>query len=173
MTKRLFLGISPDSSQVEQLTKLQQAMPFGRPVKTANLHMTLFFVGTIDEMTAQRLVSASDNLRWPKFEVTLDDLRFWRRPKVICLAGKVKDIKLSHIINNIYQIVADLGLEIPKFGFTPHITLLRKAKSLPNRLSQASAANSITLRPSCINLYQSISVDNGVEYHIIKSWQLE
>ena len=169
MQKRLFIGIAPAKDQMPHLAELQQQLKaIGRPVKLANLHLTLFFIGMSDDNTKAAITAALDNIRLPQFEVTLTTLRLWQKPKIICLAGTAEDPNLREIVTKLRKIAANVGLPPDPHDFTPHITLIRKAKILP----ELSGVNQLTLRPQQLHLYHSVSGPSGVEYHIINAWPL-
>jgi 2'-5' RNA ligase len=169
MQKRLFLGIAPAKDQVPPLAELQrQLSTIGRPAKLANLHMTLFFIGMSDNDTTEAIEAAIDNIKLPRFEVSLTTLRLWHKPKIICLAGVASDPCLRQIVTALRAIAAMVGLAPDPHDFTPHITLIRKAKILP----ELSGVTQITLQPQQLHLYHSVSGSDGVEYHIINSWPL-
>ena len=173
MSIRLFLGIAPEDLQRQKLHDLQRDLAdLGREVRPANLHMTLFFLGTVEEASAADFVRAIDSQVWPKFEVTLDQLTLWHKPKILCLAGTADDPQLQSVVASIRAIAAAVGLAKPHHSFTPHITLMRKARFLPEAAAQLLSAP-LLLKPDAMHLYQSISHDSGVEYTIIKSWSLQ
>ncbi|EPJ44051.1 MAG: hypothetical protein OFPI_40760 [Osedax symbiont Rs2] len=172
MQIRLFLGLKPDLAQIQALVALQQQLAgTGRPVPADNLHMTLFFLGTIEQNKADIFVRAIDSQIWPSFSVTLDQLSGWQKPKILCLAGSVSDEKLSSSVANIRAIAKTVALQDPFTTYTPHITLMRKAIALPDN-SQQLLTEPLVINPDSMHLFQSISRESGVEYQIIKSWPL-
>jgi len=169
MTRRLFLAIAPDSEQVTPLASLQQQLSaIGRPVRLANLHMTMFFIGHCSHEISNAIITAIDNLSLPRFKVSLTTLELWQKPKIICLAGIADDPKLAHMIINLRQIAANVGLPPDPHLYRPHITLIRKAKTLP----LLTPLQGLTLQPQQLHLYHSVSIPMEVQYHIIISWPL-
>ncbi|NRA55189.1 MAG: RNA 2',3'-cyclic phosphodiesterase [Gammaproteobacteria bacterium] len=169
MTKRLFLGISPDSDQVAPLAALQQQLaPTGRPARLANLHMTLFYLGQCDHDLCHAITMAISQLPLAQFSVSLTTLELWQKPKIICFAGIAQDCVLSQLVYDLETIAVSLGLDPAPHKYRPHITLIRKAKTLPCLTS----INTLTLKPQQLHLYHSVSSPMGVQYHIIKSWPL-
>ncbi len=221
--KRLFLGVSPNGKQVEQLLKIQAALfeagdkeralegrdadkdsashyhtSVGRSVNKQNFHMTLAFLGPVsDEMQAQ-LESTLDSFyainanQWPSFDVALDTLTLWRKPQVLCLSGKTEDENLQIAVDRCRYAAREAGLFSGKTdkpnkssepAFTPHITLFRKAKKIPDsHLPQTGLLRAqlierslipMTLSPQQMHLYESVNTADGVEYHILRSWTLK
>ncbi|MPY23672.1 2'-5' RNA ligase [Shewanella psychropiezotolerans] len=200
--QRLFLGISPTKQQVNQLSDIQSQLSaaghkgYGRPVNRNNFHMTLAFLGQTDNDSLARLIKAIDVMActggWTKFSITLDKLTLWRKPQVLCLsAPSLTQVSLNPelycAVERCQQIIDAIQskspptsstengakqLTKPHLHFTPHITLLRKAKLLPKQTLMQMGLASITLTPSQMHLYQSVSGERGVEYHILHSWPL-
>ncbi|TVP14351.1 RNA 2',3'-cyclic phosphodiesterase [Shewanella sp. KCT] len=170
--KRLFLAIAPDAAQLEQLTQLQASLDGeGRLVPRDNLHMTLAFLGQCSEAQQEALSESLARLahqrRLPVFEVTLNTLDHWVKPKIICLKGAARDPGLISLFNQCQRLAQQLGLHTSEHSFTPHITLMRKAKMLP-----ALKAPSLTLSGHALHLYHSQSSEQGVQYKVLASWPL-
>ena len=172
MQIRLFLGLKPTSAQRHFLVALQQQLVgMGRPLPAANLHMTLFFIGSIAQQEADILVSAIDSQTWPSFSLTLGQLSWWQKPKILCLEGTVSDENLNSCVARIRAIAKTVALQDPFTIYTPHITLMRKALALPEN-SHHLLTEPLIINPDAMHLFQSISHESGVKYQIIKSWPL-
>ena len=172
MQIRLFLGLKPTPAQRHFLVALQQQLiGMGRPLPADNLHMTLFFLGTIEQEQADIFVSAIDSQIWPRFSLSLGQLSCWQKPKILCLQGTVSDERLNSCVADIRSIAKTVSLQDPFAIYTPHITLMRKAVALPEN-SQQLLTEPLTINPDAMHLFQSISHESGVKYQIIKSWPL-
>ncbi|RTR31557.1 2'-5' RNA ligase family protein [Shewanella atlantica] len=220
--KRLFLGVSPNKVQLEQLFKIQDALfkaedrasflenqsidknsdshnytSVGRRVNKQNFHMTLAFLGAVSDEVRAQLESTLDSFyainasQWPSFDVTLDTLTLWRKPQVLCLSGKPDDPNLQIAVDRCRYAAREAGLfsgkadkpnKSSELSFTPHITLFRKAKKIPeSHLPQTGLLRAqlierslipMTLSPEQMHLYESVSSAEGVEYRILRSWTL-
>ncbi|AQS40055.1 2'-5' RNA ligase [Shewanella psychrophila] len=200
--QRLFLGVSPTEQQVNQLSDIQSLLTtvghkgYGRPVNRNNFHMTIAFLGQTDNASLALLIKAIDAIActsgWKKFSITLDKLTLWRKPQVLCLsAPSLTQVSLNpelyYTVEHCQKIIHSIqsksvpsrstynGAEQPTkphLHFTPHITLLRKAKLLPEKNLIQMGLAAITLNPSQMHLYRSVSGERGVEYHILHSWPL-
>ncbi|EDQ00361.1 2'-5' RNA ligase family protein [Shewanella benthica] len=200
--QRLFLGVSPTKQQINQLSDIQSLLGtaghkgYGRPVNRYNFHMTLAFLGQTDDASLAQLINAIDAMaftdNWTKFSITLDKFTLWRKPQVLCLsAPSLTQVSLNpelySAVEHCQKIIdstqskspptpsTENGAEPlikPHLHFTPHITLLRKAKLLPKQTLMQMGLASITLTPNQMHLYQSVSGERGVEYHILHSWPL-
>ena len=170
--KRLFLAIAPNAAQLAQLTRLQASLDKqGRLVPRDNLHMTLAFLGQCSDDQQEALCDTLDRLahqrHLPAFEVTLNTLEHWLKPKIICLKGVARDPRLISLFDLCQGLAQQLGLHTSEHSFTPHITLMRKARVLPEL-----KAPSLTLSGNALHLYHSQSSDQGVQYKVLASWPL-
>ena len=172
LKQRLFFAIAPSPKQIAQLTRLQSLVSTLRVVNPDNIHLTLFYIGQCDEQGKAQICAAMSQQVWPAFEVTLTQLEWWHKPRIICATGVAKDQHLIHIVTTIEKLCIELGFEQSPHAFTPHITLLRKAKQLPLILQAVNIVLPLTLNPQVINLYHSYSTLTGVRYEILRSWPL-
>ncbi|GIU21488.1 RNA 2',3'-cyclic phosphodiesterase [Shewanella schlegeliana] len=167
--KRVFLGFALDSAQTDSITAIQAQLPSSvRLVPSANLHMTLAFLGaaTPEQLTA--LIQKVNQLHKPQFSVTLNTLSHWAKPKILCLRGHAEDIKLLQLAQDTQHLAAELGLHCSEHHYNPHITLSRKAKAEVNGIDYQA----LTLAPTELHLFESCPSPNGVEYPTLHSWKL-
>jgi len=99
-------------------------------------------------------------------------LDWWHKPKIICAVGVVQDNNLRQVVARIENICCDLGFNPSPYHYTPHITLLRKAKQFPVQLEGLNITLPMTIAPQAIVLYHSHSGLDGVQYDVLKSWPL-
>ncbi len=173
MTKKLFLGISLDKQQMLQIGQLQAH--FGadvRLVPATNLHMTIAFFGLVSCKTRRKLEKRITALHKPQFSITLDTLSLWRKPRVLCITGQAQDKALLQIANECQLLASTLNLHPSEHIFSAHITLARKAKKMPQCPASQLLFSPLIITPSAIHLFESKSCDNGVEYQILRSWNL-
>jgi RNA 2',3'-cyclic 3'-phosphodiesterase len=130
---RLFLAVVPDavaSARIFRLARaLKQAHKFpGKLIAAECLHVSLFFLGEIDEQLVRIASDAAAELRAPPFEVRFDRSasflgRRGNRPFV--LIGDEGLEELRSFRRMLGGALAKKGLKrLAKRDFTPHITLL-------------------------------------------------
>lgn len=177
MNQRIFIGAAPENWQVEQILKLQYDISNklnreqSSPIKfttTSNLHMTISFLGMASPAQLDALCLMTDKMEKPKFDIELNELTLWRKPQVLAICGQNKDKSLNRLYQQFQDAAKVLSLHINSHDFTPHITLCRKAKTCPTISVQP-----MLFSPQKIHLYRSESHSGGVEYSIIKSWNLD
>lgn len=174
MDKRLFLGITLTQKQTQQMTLLQSHLAgYARLVAAHNLHMTLLFLGNVSEPTQRQLEKLISAMHKPKFKITLDTFSHWKKPKIFCISGQAKDNALLKIVNDCQLIAATLNLHSEEHAYTPHITLARKAQQSEKCPAFAKPIESLILNPKHIELFESKSTKDGVQYTSLRVWKLQ
>jgi 2'-5' RNA ligase len=140
-------------------------------VSSANLHLTLRFLGQSSAALAQQLCQAldeySNNHALPAFATELNQLEFWPGPKVLCLAGAVTDPNLQRLDQWLDKLALQLGFTARQHPLRPHITLARKAQQLP-----AVSVAPLRFTGTELVLYHSDSTPDGVCYRPLACWPL-
>lgn len=181
MQQRLFLGFAPTAAQMTRLSDVQQQLichlnPEAKAVSVTNMHLTLCFLGQVDDEQRIALLDAIDCLAKPRFSVQLNQLDLWPNAQVCCLKGNDVEPPLAQLAKQTQAIAGRLQLHSSEHHFCPHISLFRKAKQWmldESALLQLKDMNTLTLTPECLHLYHSKSTSTGVEYHILHSWTLD
>lgn len=177
--RRLFFGVTPSSSQVEQLAKvLQQLAAPLKPVLPVNLHLTLRFLGSVEYAQAQamcrRLDALTDAAGLSEFSVHLQHVECWTGPKVLCLAGAVEDPALVSLDAWLDQLAHEQGLAARQHPLRPHISLARHAHSAALlTLEPLQTLKPMVLVAHELRLYHSESTADGVRYRVLASWPLQ
>ncbi|WP_299494902.1 RNA 2',3'-cyclic phosphodiesterase [uncultured Shewanella sp.] len=171
--KRVFLGFSLTEQQTQIVSLVQRQLPNNvRLVPKNNLHMTLAFLGEIGPDQLSQLNEQVTLIKKRTIEVTLDQLVYWEKPKIICLKGIANDASLLQLTKDTKFIAKNLNLHRSEYTYTPHITLCRKAKSEMEALIHHISHQPLTLSPKQLHLFESFLGKNGVEYPILESWTL-
>lgn len=167
MTKKLFLGISLNKWQTEQIHQLQSRLPADiKLVCTTNLHMTLAFLGPVSALQQQQIEKQISVMNKPEFCVTLDTLAYWKKPKVLCLQGKADD-KALQLLAEKCSLLIPLAHNKNEHEYLPHITLARKVKNAVKLISKP-----LIIKAEVMHLFESKSSSEGVKYNILRSWDL-
>lgn len=176
--RRLFFGVAPSASQVEQLREVLLQLPASlKPVLESNLHLTLRFLGQVTQPQAlalcQQLNTYSQLLALPAFVVRLEQLECWAGPKVLCLAGAVEDAALASLDALLDQLALEQGLAVRQHPLRPHISLARHARSTEwLTFEPLHTLKPMVLVANELRLYHSESTADGVRYRVLASWPL-
>lgn len=169
--KRLFFALWPDEDVIKNIKQHALKHFFecqGKIVKQHNWHITLAYFGASDSTTQRCLEEQAEKISGQPFELELSTCGYWKRPKVAWLAPTKTPDALKQLTHELQAIIEPCGYKVESREFLPHITLVRKAKSQP----VVSEINPINMKISKFCLVESNSSPNGVEYKILKSWDL-
>ncbi len=111
----------------ERLAALCGGVPGARWVAPENMHLTLRFVGEVENGQAEDIDAALMRLRAPCFDITLDGVGFFGKPSAarVLWAGARKCEKLMRLQAKIETALQMSGLPPEERKFSPHITLAR------------------------------------------------
>ncbi len=167
--KRLFFALWPDRATRKQLQAIGQQItePGVRIVKPANLHVTLSFLGNVTATDEKRLRDFCDDIDSESFSLTFDRMTCWPKPRILCLLAEPVAGVLD-LLDQINARVEMAGIALETRPYRPHITLARKVM---NNLSVPFEKVTWSAQDFC--LVESVSDENGVEYHVLHRWPLK
>ncbi|MGZ5000130.1 MAG: RNA 2',3'-cyclic phosphodiesterase [Methylomonas sp.] len=166
--KRLFFALWPDEKTRQQCGDIIQKLSGAglRPVAAKNLHVTLVFLGNIDDEREAAVTAAAGALNVPSgMSVTFDRLSFWKKPAIYCLTGSRFDASVAELVEQLSAIAFQYGIQVDERPFRPHVTLARKARAAVD-----IDFKPIIWRADDFCLVQSCSTKDGVEYRVIRRW---
>jgi 2'-5' RNA ligase len=127
---RLFTGLEIPSALAQSLAILRGGLPGARWIDPENYHMTLRFIGDVDDAVAHEVASVLGRVRRRTFELRVEDLKSFggRKPRaVVATLGPVQalmELQAEH-----ERLMQRVGLEPDGRKYTPHITLARLRES--------------------------------------------
>jgi 2'-5' RNA ligase len=127
---RLFTGIEIPPDIGQSLATLRGGLPGARWIDPENYHMTLRFIGDVDEIIAREVVSLLARVRRRSFELRVEDLKSFggRVPRaVVATLGAtpgVVELQAEH-----ERLMQRVGLEPEGRKYIPHVTLARLRES--------------------------------------------
>lgn len=169
-SQRLFFALWPGRAERRQLEAYRPLLRGcgGRRVPEENLHLTLAFLGSVEPDTRDCLIAQADRLQLPPFTLTLHQLGFWRRPRVVWLGSEEEPPELIELVSGLRAAMRECGLEPERRSFSPHLTLLRKAHRAP-RQREVGALEWPVER---FVLAASETRPEGAHYRILREWGL-
>ena len=123
---RLFTGLEIPPDVAQSLSFLRGGLPGARWLDPANYHLTLRFIGDVDDHVAHEVASMFDRVHRVSFELKLDGLSSFggRRPRAIvanaCPSPSLLELQAEH-----ERLMQRVGLPPETRKFTPHVTLAR------------------------------------------------
>jgi len=123
---RLFTGLEVPPDIAESLALLRGGLSGARWIDVENYHLTLRFIGDIDDRTASDIASLLDGVRKRPVTVTLDELSAFGGDKPRAIVMKARPEKaLVELQAEHERLVRRVGLAPEVRKFTPHVTLAR------------------------------------------------
>lgn len=120
---RLFVGIALPPETKLRLSLLGTGLPGARWVDAGNYHLTLRFIGEVDEGMASDIDAALSQIRARRFDLALAGLgQFSDR---MLWVGVDKNPELLHLREKVESALVRLGLEPEARRYAPHVTLAR------------------------------------------------
>jgi 2'-5' RNA ligase len=176
--ERLFIAIDLPDSVAESLAAIRQKIDGFRWVRREQLHLTLRFIGAVDDTVARNVVSALERIRGTPFSLSLSGLGHFppgRAPRVFW-AGVVTSPPLLLLQYKIESAVQGVGLPGEARRFTPHVTIAR-LRDVPLRaITEIERHNNGFSSPpfltSCFHLYRSSFTQSAVFHEIIATYPL-
>ena len=167
-SQRLFFALWPDDKTRKTIAKLvQRVIPHhqGKPIRTENLHLTLAFLGNVNNAQRDCVEAVAESLSITPFSLCLERLGVFSRAKVLWLGIKEQPDALTQLANDLSNGARDCGIKLDEKTFKPHVSLIRKV----NRLHEVEV-EPIRWNVNQFCLVQSVSHVEGVEYQVVKSW---
>lgn len=123
---RLFTALEIPRSAALSLSLLRGGLPGARWIDVDNYHLTLRFIGDVDNRTADEIVDRLDRIDREEFQLSLTGIGSFgsKKPHSIW-AGVSPSPELMALQSEIDRICMRIGLAPDPRKFTPHVTLAR------------------------------------------------
>ncbi|RAU23779.1 RNA 2',3'-cyclic phosphodiesterase [Paramagnetospirillum kuznetsovii] len=174
---RLFVGLDLPPALDERIAALGVGLPGARWVPARNLHLTLRFIGEVDEDTAEEIHYGLARLDVPGFDLTLTGLGLFgdsRRAHTLWLGVETSE-PLGLLARLVDGAVVRAGCKPEPRRFSPHVSLARLKEADPARLqSFISEAPVFRARTpiSDFALFRSVLHRDGPEYDVLERYPL-
>ncbi|MCC2617416.1 RNA 2',3'-cyclic phosphodiesterase [Aestuariibacter halophilus] len=166
---RCFLGFDLTAAEKLQLQSwCDKALPpLHKAVPPANYHITSVFLGQLEDDQLDHLTQALDTLNWDAFELHIDELGYWKKPRILYAGCQHIPDGANAVHRQLAAIAHQAGINVQHGHYVPHITVARKVvEPVPSPLFQPA----MTIRLSQLHLFESVSGKQGVHYPIRRSW---
>ena len=174
---RLFTGLEIPKSLGESLSMLRGGLPGARWIDPENYHLTLRFIGDVDDALAHEIASLLGRVRRREFELRLDGLSAFggRKPRAVVAtvasSPSVMELQAEH-----ERLMQRVGLDPEGRKYTPHITLARlrdaTSRDVADYLSARAAFRSAPFAVSRFVLFSSRASVGGGPYVVEAAYPL-
>jgi RNA 2',3'-cyclic 3'-phosphodiesterase len=166
---RLFVALRPPAAIRTQLTGLMGGVSGARWQDDGQLHLTLKFIGEVDNRVADDIAIALSEVRYPVISTALCGVgHFARRGRVESLwAGVSPGPTLAALHQKIDRLLLRCGVQPEKRVFVPHITLARfgrHAEGIDAFLNEQIGLASAVFSVNHFALYESVLGKSGAHY---------
>lgn len=167
-TQRLFFALWPDAAVREQIHARLRILPKtdGRPLREADLHITLAFLGARQTEERERAEHIADGITVEPFEMQLDTLGYWPKPQVIWLGMRAVPGALRALAACLADGLRGAGFELDSRPFAPHMTIRRKVSKAPPTV----AFDAVRWTAGGFALVESRTLPTGAVYHVLRHW---
>ncbi|WP_457089091.1 RNA 2',3'-cyclic phosphodiesterase [Microvirga sp. P5_D2] len=176
---RLFTGIEIPTEIGLALSAYRGGLPGARWIDPENYHITLRFIGDIDDRMADEVYSIlGDTRRRNPLTVTIDGLDSFggSKPRAV-FARTSGNGEMNEMQAGQERLFRQLGLEPETRKFTPHVTLARLRNASPIDVADYIATRGhfpkLTFTANRFVLYSSRSSTGGGPYVIEAAYPLD
>jgi RNA 2',3'-cyclic 3'-phosphodiesterase len=173
---RLFTALEIPSEIVQSMAQLRGGLPGARWIDPENYHLTLRFIGDIDDALAEEIADRLGQVARPKFALRIDGLDSFggNRPRVVVAAvspvAELVELQAEH-----ERIMQRVGLQ-PERKYRPHVTLARlrdtSSRQVADFLSLKQPFRSPSFSVSRFVLYSSRASVGGGPYVVEAEYPL-
>lgn len=175
---RLFIAIEIPADLKTALGKLQVDIPGARWVAAEQIHLTMAFLGEVEESVVELLKSELARIQIPQFTLCLSGIGCFpgrHRPRVLWV-GVEPHPHLTELAATVRSAVLACGIPQEDRPFSPHITLARLKLSSSEQLEAFLERNkNVKYKPFSVEtfvLYQSKLTQQGAEHFPVRIFPL-
>ena len=176
---RLFVGLALPEDIVERLGGLAEGMSGARWIAPENLHLTLRFIGPVDNREASDIDEALSRISVPAFPLHLKGLGFFgkaSKPSNLWIGAESEET-LTRLQAKVERALQLAGCAAERRRFKPHVTLARFKNGAPKRfqgyLNRYALADMPPFTVTEFLLYSSFLTPAGPIYQVEARYPLE
>jgi len=141
----------------------------GRRVHPQDLHATLVFLGAVDTNQLPCVLEVAEGIRGKPFSLSIDQLGFWERPRVIWLGSQAATpAPLEQLVQGLRRGLTACGFPPEARPYTAHFTLARKVRDF----APLPLASPISCEVREFALVESVPHVPPPHYVPLKKWPL-
>ena len=176
--RRLFFGLWPDESCCAELAAAMRSADVtgpghaGRAVPLPDWHVTLCFLGAVEERLLPALHAGAAAVQLPAFELRFGRLRCWAEAGVVAALADCPP-EAAALAAALRSICLELGLSPDEKPLRPHITLVRGLRGQSWHGAREATLNlRLAAREFCLAESQEGIQAPAVRYRTLARWPL-
>jgi len=169
-TRRLFFALWPDPDVRAGLAAASgtvRARATGRAVPDQNLHITLAFLGSVNDETFACVRAGASGLEAEGFRFVIDRAGWWRRTGILWLGPSRSPSALNQLVKALWAALEPCGFWPDFRDFHPHLTIARRC-----RRAELPEFEPVPWTVSALTLLESHTGQRGARYTVLESWPL-
>jgi len=176
--QRLFVSIDLPQAVKRELAGICFGLPGARWVKEGQIHLTLRFIGGVDDGVFQGIREGLGDIKSSSFAMRLVGLGFFppRKQPHVLWAGADPVEPVVALANRVESVLVRLGLEPEGRKFSAHVTIARLRDTPLAEVSRYLADNvlfaSSEFEVDAFHLYSSVLTSNGAIHQVEASYPL-
>lgn len=170
-TKRLFFGLDLPNDKKDLISNwlATNVSSSRKPVRKANLHLTLAFLPNVNTINKKKLVEFANQIIATPFKLRFSQTDYWQKTGIFFLKPNTTPKALSHLAHKLRDKGEALGIYNNPFAYHPHITLMRGCKQQPIEIKPLPP---IEVSFTQFTLFHSTRIENTLCYRPIRSFSL-
>jgi len=174
---RLFVALALPDDVAQGLLMLESGVPGARWSTREQLHLTLRFIGDVEEGDARAIDETLSGISAPRFTLELKGVGVFggKNPRALWV-GVAPNEALVHLQRKIESVMQRLGFPAEERKFTPHVTLARLRAAPTERVIDYVAGHSLyrsgPFETNAFILYSSRLTPNGSIYAAERDYSL-
>ena len=167
---RLFFALWPDDAVRARLAHWSRelhAVCGGRPMRAENLHLTLAFLGNVEDARVDEVERAAGEVELSAATLVLDTPGYWKHNRIAWAGASTVPAELETLVRELRAALANWRIRFDAKSFASHVTLLREAREPPAIPELAP----IEWRLSGFALVRSVTLPKGSRYEVLRSWR--
>jgi 2'-5' RNA ligase len=168
---RLFFALWPDEGVRARLAEWSRELRVpcgGRPVPAQKLHMTLAFLGSVEEGRIAEVERAAGEVAPRAMSLVLDQPGYWKHNRIVWAGASAAPPELEGLVLELRSALTRSRIAFDPKGFASHVTLLRDARE-PRAMPELKA---IRWELDGFALVRSPIERGGGPYEVLDSWGL-
>jgi RNA 2',3'-cyclic 3'-phosphodiesterase len=128
----VFFALWPDEDAAGWLAALARKMAGqcgGRAMRREMLHLTLAFIGSVDDEQLAQLRRVVADVSAPAFDLGLDRVAWWRHNRIVWAGTAATPPALESLVRDLNQGLREAGFRLDERPFAVHLTLVRNARA--------------------------------------------
>ncbi len=168
---RLFFGLIPGPQTALDIVSWRENSlpPMLHPVPINNLHVTLSFLGQVENRQLEQLIESAGQVRVSGFEMNINQLGFLSKPKVLWIGPEKAPAEIFQLSRMLTSVRRRMGLHAEGREYLPHMSIARRCETPP----PASVMQpEFRIFFDSFDLIESVNTRSGVQYRSMEQWSL-